>query len=123
MEMEFDSFQKLVGQTLAAVENKNNEELIFTIETLIGQKPRYKLYHRQECCEQVEIVDIEGDLADLVGTPIRMAEIVARSDGTDAGTWTFYKLATIKGYVTIRWQGRNVASLSAYSEAVDWGMA
>lgn len=59
------------------------------------------------------IEDICGDLQDLVGEPLRMAE--ERSDDNHADepmdgglawqTWTFYRLATIKGYVTIRWLG------------------
>jgi MoxR-like ATPase len=51
---------------------------------------------------------IIGDLDDLVGPPITMAEEVTQNgEETDWGlsTWAFYKLATNQGYVTIRWFG------------------
>ena len=118
-----EKFEDLVGKVLVSVENKGNE-LVFTLDT--GEK--YKLYHYQYCCESVSIEDVIGDLNDLVGSPILMAEEITSEenpedvtkDGQDCFTWTFYKLATIKGYVTIRWYGE---SNGYYSEAVDWGVA
>ena len=60
-----------------------------------------------------------------MGSPITMAEEVTSENETPAGvkppehaesyTWTFYKLATVKGYVTIRWFGE---SNGFYSESV-----
>ena len=88
----------------------------FTIETICGMKFRY--YHSQNCCENVVITDIVGDLDDLVGDPMLIAEHVTSSKELPYGsmTWTFYKFSTIKGSVTVRWAGE---SNGYYSEYVD----
>ena len=82
----------------------------------------YTMKHWQDCCESVTIDTIDGDLSDLIGSKILMAECESK-DGTtndeysESSTWTFYKFATIKGYVTIRWYG---TSNGYYSESVDF---
>mgnify|MGYP003575129942 CR=1 FL=1 len=120
-ERELD-FSTLLGKTLTAVRNIDNEQLIF--ETTEGKT--FKLYHAQDCCESVSIESITGDLADLVGSPILVAEEATSAEHPegyvtsgyeDSFTWTFYKLATIKGYVDIRWLG---SSNGYYSESVDF---
>lgn len=116
-------FEDLHGKVLSDVQNMNDERIVFTLDT--GEQ--YMLYHSECCCETVLIEDIIGELGDLIGTPILMAEEATNEQENPIGvpekkyqdsfTWTFYKLATIKGYVTIRWYGE---SNGYYSERVDW---
>ena len=111
---------ELLGKTLLKVEGcvVGNDSIYFT--TSDGKK--YKMYHRQDCCECVDIDDVCGEVVNLIGQPLLMAEEISCDNGAkdkwdDSYTWTFYKLATINGYVTIKWYG---TSNGYYSESVDF---
>jgi len=73
-----ERLKELIGKTLTKVENKDNDEIIFTCE----DGKQYKMYHGQDCCESVSIEDIVGDLQDLVGNPILKAEEVSNYEPT-----------------------------------------
>lgn len=98
--------EELIGHVLMNVEQRGNDRVIFTRED--GEQ--FVLFHSQDCCESVYLEDICGDLSDLVGAPIVMAELVTskedpKSEYDECFMWSFYKFATIKGYVTMRWYG------------------
>ena len=107
--------KELKGKTLIKIEQEEEK-----INFHVSDGSIYTMSHQQDCCEYVCVEDINGDLDDLVGYPLLQAN-EATSDGTghngcESGTWTLYKFATIKGYVTIRWFG---TSNGYYSEGVD----
>ena len=115
-------FDFLIGKTLVSIDiDKIQDEIKF----ITNERDIYLMYHQQDCCENVNIEDIIGDINDLIGSPITMAQEVTSNENPKEGsdyslgygsfTWTFYKFATIKGYVTIRWYGE---SNGYYSEEV-----
>ena len=110
---EYVEINIFLGLTFVKIVNKNDEELIFTTD----EGAEYIMYHEQDCSEHVYLEDICGDLDDLLNSPILMAEESYSSKEDDDGseTWTFYNLATIKGYVDLRWYG---SSNGYYSECI-----
>lgn len=118
-------YEELIGKIFSSVYACNFLTLFSEAEndTLIldNAANKYKFYHDQSCCEDVYIEDIVGNLDDLVGSPITMAECVTNSPTTKKTggdeQWSFLKLATVKGYVTVRWYGE---SNGDYSTEVDF---
>ena len=114
-------FNTLLGKTLTKIEGleKGNDNVKFYCE----DGTIYNMYHYQECCESVRIEDVIGDINNLIGYPLLIAEEINDKNGLPLSErhkrykWTFYKLSTIKGYVTIRWYG---GSNGYYSESVDF---
>ena len=89
------------------------EELIFHFEY-----GNVIFYHEQDCCENVYIESINGDIDDLVGVPLLVAEerVSSKEEAYGSSTWTFYVFRNIKTSIDIRWVG---ISNGYYSESVD----
>lgn len=108
---------ELVGKVINSI-SVEECEIIF----VCSDGTRYKMFHEQDCCETVSLEETIGDFNNLIGSPIVMAEEVTSFENqpdkrSDSRTWTFYKFATAKGYVTLRWLGE---SNGCYSEGVDF---
>ena len=115
-------FETLKGKTITAIEGAiPGSELI---EIFTSDSGKHWMQHQQDCCESVSVEDIVGNVEDLIGSPVLLAEEVSEEDpnASESGTWTFYKLATIKGSVTIRWYGSSNGwygeEVSFYSAAI-----
>lgn len=144
-------FASLKGKTIKRIDGLEKYSETVTFKLTDGTTWILKYY--QDCCASCSVEDVVGDVEDLIGTPILLAEEVqsqepseevqaerlakyeadrqryrdesgnepwwlkkpsaANNWGQDSETWTFYKLATVKGYVTIRWYG---SSNGYYSE-------
>lgn len=109
-------FSTLLGKTLTAVKVEV-DQITFTTDA----GATYVLFHAQDCCETVAVEDVTGDVDDLLNSPILVADESSNSDNpkpdAESHTWTFYKLATAKGWVDIRWYGH---SNGYYSERVSF---
>ena len=107
----------MVGKVFTSV-TATGDTMVFENAT-----DRYVFFHAQDCCESVNINDIVGDLSDLENEVLVMADEVegespADFEAYESYTWTFYKFATRKGYVDVRWLGE---SNGYYSESVNLG--
>jgi len=108
-------FSDLLGQTIKEIQVFGDKVVRF----ILSDGSKYLMYHDQECCENVYLEDVCGDWADVVGRPITMAEEVQDAERPGIGDpyswlWTFYKLGTNKGSVTLRWYGTSNGYYSEY---------
>lgn len=114
------SFEDLKEKTLRDIYiPKLKDYILFQdIENII-----YCMRHINDCCEYVILESITGDLEDIIGAEIFVAEERTNKDLPPiepcdySYTWTFYTIRTIKGTFDMRWFG---TSNGCYSEEVDF---
>lgn len=99
---------ELVGKTIVKLElDDERSELVF----YCSDGTIYAFVHWQNCCEEVYLEDVSGELSWLLGTPILMADEAQGESAIDEEAydylykWTFYRFATRKGYVNLRFLG------------------
>jgi hypothetical protein len=105
----------MLNKKIVRVEVTHDELKLFTKDGY------FHFYHEPDCCEEVSIEDICGDIEDI-NDIILMAEVSTNLDEPpqnkfdESYTWTYFKIGTRKGQVTIRFYGN---SNGYYSEDVD----
>lgn len=111
-------FRELVGKTITSIDGAEEDSEVVKITTTDGS---FRMFHYQDCCEGVTLAEVHGDIDDLIGEPVVYAVESCNPDdpepGGESSTWTFYRLATSKGLVVLRWLGE---SNGYYSESVDF---
>lgn len=114
--MQLCEFSVLEGSVIQEIRKIDDETLLF-----ITDKGTFVQLHQQDCCESVSIEDITGDLRDIQGAYVGLAEEAVSHEEDDSGyescTWTFYNLSTTKGDLAIRWFG---SSNGYYSETASF---
>jgi hypothetical protein len=115
--------ESLVGEKLAYIDagDAGDDEILLTTES--GR--RIQIYHSQDCCESVRILDTSGNWHELIGKVIIEAtkEVVDDADRPDcvcgySDSWTRTDLTFRVDDATVisRWIGE---SNGYYSESVD----
>lgn len=108
-EENWKTFSELGGKTIKSVSGLEGGSTFLCITFESGD--RLKMYHQQECCEDVHIEGCQ-DVSpnELEGCVVASLEEYTRSgEGLGWGIcqYTFYKLVTSKVDCTIRWIGES----------------
>ena len=119
------SLEQLIGKTITKIEGLEVDSYEVTFHCSDGSV--FKMYPDDDSflcgnCIDIAIEEVSGDVECLIGTEIVKAEErrsekkVGHMGGNrwdDPEVWTFYTLATVKGYVDIRWYGTHNGYYSA----------
>jgi len=74
----------LIGKTLKEITVSDSDE---QIDFITDDDERYRMLHHQDCCEDVLVDDIIGDLDDLIGAPVLEAREASNSGDDVEGFW------------------------------------
>jgi len=113
----YEDFSKLVGKSFQQVV-VDDDSVTFVYAAFTGDI--YTICHFDECCEDVYLEDVCGDIEDLIEEEILISELVTKEGDPldpdhESNTWSFLKIGTRRGVVTFRWYG---SSNGCYGESV-----
>lgn len=113
--IEYDDINEMIGKTIVKIVNVNDDCLYFYLEN----GDYYMFLHKDDddCHGDVRIESICGSLHNILNSPLTVAKATYSCGLTDdidnflpdwkqeTCTWSFYKFATDKGCITVRWFG------------------
>lgn len=112
------SKESLVGETITHIDvDESQSEILFTTQS--GKQ--ILVHHWQQCCEEVKLAGIDGDIYSLVGWVARDISEETEEGKSGDGTWTKTVLTFRVGGLAVvtRWFGE---SNGYYSENVDFSL-
>lgn len=109
-ETNISTLDGFIGMTITAVERgfvesdwRGEQEYL---EFTFSDGSITTMSHIQDCCESVTLEEVIGDFEDIIDSPIVVfSETTEQAVEWGSPRWTFYKIDTIKGGVTLRWYG------------------
>jgi len=102
-----EDLERIIGATIQEVTGCERESECVTFVTDRGT---LRLLHHQNCCERVYLEDANGDISDLIGGVVSVAEERSNQKGERGEyrtKYTFYTIRTTKGDLDLRWIGRD----------------
>lgn len=117
-----EDFDVMLGKTIESIDGKVGDDVM---DFFAEDGTIFKFIYYPDCCASCNIIDIIGDLSDLLNSPILEAQQITSENyknkgdyqPSDSYTWSFYRFSTVQGTVTVRWLGE---SNGYYSESVDF---
>lgn len=110
-------FKDLIGKTIIKIEGMeiDSEEIYF----ICNDGSQYRMYYSQDYREYVYLEDINGNIDNILNSEVLKADEKEEENknASESGTYTFYTIATAKGYLDLRWNGE---SNGYYSETVEF---
>ena len=119
--MKLIEFKELKGKIIKKIEKVENGDGGDAIKFTTDLHDIYLLTHLQDCCEDVYLESITGDINNVLNNPIISADVIEGEckwddKGDIHSTFVFYEIKTVKGLITIRFNGSSNGNYSEKAE-------